>query len=151
MFFIRVMRWYAAHTRQIKFSLLCSCPSVCVCVFLCGRSPRHGFAELNRPPCIQHAPLHSQVSSKRTVTFLAYLGVYIASVTRKCVELSSWRAASDPALWSSHGRSQCTINEGKHTQIARSLYGATSHKTCVCVCVCVSKLKAGWASGSRAI
>jgi len=88
---------------------------------------------MNRPPCEQHAPLYSQVSSKRTVTFLEYLRVYIASVTGKCVELSSQPADSDRALWSLHGRSQCTITEGKHEEITRSLCGAAWVKSCVCM------------------
>lgn len=61
---------------------------------------------------------------QKTVTFLAYLRVYIASVTGKCVEISSRRAASDPGLWSLHGRSQRTITERKHTQIAWSVCSA---------------------------
>lgn len=93
--------------------------------------------------CIARTSLYSQVSSKRTVTFLAYLRVYIASVTGKCVELSSRRAASDHSLWSSYGRSQNTITERKHTQIARSLCGAAWGRA-----VSVCELKAGWASHS---
>lgn len=119
---------YALFTCQIELSLLASsCPAACVWL-------RDYWGE-QTPMCAACTSLHSQVSSKRTVTFLAYLRVYIASVTGKCVELSSRRAASDPALWSSHGRSQSTITERKHTDSKESLRCGV----CVCGggCVCV--------------
>ncbi len=119
-----------------------------MCLRRRGARPRDYRGE-RAPMCIARTSLYSQVSSKRTATFLAYLRVYIASMTGKCVELSSRRAASDPALWSSHGRSQSTITKRKHTQIARSLCGAAwGRAVCVCVCVCVCELKTGWANRS---
>lgn len=106
------------------------------CLSSCYRTGRLDILRWTDPHvCSTHLSLPARWAVKRTAAFLAYLRVYIASVTGKCAERSPRQAATDLALWSSHGRSQNTITEGKHTQIVRRVCG----EACVCVCVCELK------------